>query len=136
VVNGFTEVRGPVGLFGSRADDSARGGDLDLLVESAVQVTHSVRLMTSISARLEMELGERRARRRAFARGGSLDKARRDRSSQRVDGSNDHTARASLCKAQLAFCGDARGTPRAPYPDFRRLRSPTDNTVVCTFHPP
>ena len=60
VVDGFTGARGRVWLFGSRTDDSARGGDLDLLVESAVPVPRPARLMAAIGARLEMELGERR----------------------------------------------------------------------------
>ena len=60
VVDSFTEARGRVWLFGSRTDDGARGGDLDLLVESPIPVPRPARLMAAIGARLEMELGERR----------------------------------------------------------------------------
>ena len=60
VVDRLTEGRGRVWLFGSRTDDSARGGDLDLMVESPVPVQHPARLMAAIGARLEIDLGERR----------------------------------------------------------------------------
>ena len=42
------------------SSDSARGGDLDLMVESPVPVQHPARLMAAIGARLEIDLGERR----------------------------------------------------------------------------
>ena len=60
VVSSLTQARGRVWLFGSRTDDSARGGDLDLMVESDLPVEQPARLMAAIGARLEMELGERR----------------------------------------------------------------------------
>jgi predicted nucleotidyltransferase len=60
VVDQVTRTRGRVWLFGSRTDDTARGGDLDLLVESPVPVPHPARLLAAIGARLEMALGERR----------------------------------------------------------------------------
>jgi predicted nucleotidyltransferase len=49
-----------VRLFGSRVDDSARGGDIDLLVESPVPVERPAVLAASIAARLERALGGRR----------------------------------------------------------------------------
>ena len=49
-------------LFGSRVDDSRRGGDLDLLVEpeAALEPMSQVRLRTRLAARLYRSLGERR----------------------------------------------------------------------------
>lgn len=56
-------VAGPttrVRLFGSRADDLARGGDIDLLVEVDHPVQSVVRLGARIGVRLQQVLGERR----------------------------------------------------------------------------
>jgi predicted nucleotidyltransferase len=56
-------VAGPttrVRLFGSRTDDLARGGDIDLLVEVDHPVQSTVHLGTRIGARLQQALGERR----------------------------------------------------------------------------
>lgn len=47
-------------LFGSRVDDSARGGDIDLLVELDSPVDSAVRLSARIGARLQQVLGDRR----------------------------------------------------------------------------
>jgi uncharacterized protein len=51
-----------VSLFGSRADDSRRGGDIDLLVESGAELDASqqVSLRTRLAARLYRLMGERR----------------------------------------------------------------------------
>ena len=49
-------------LFGSRTDDSRRGGDIDLLVEPPVPLDAlaQVQLRTRLAARLYRLLGERR----------------------------------------------------------------------------
>jgi predicted nucleotidyltransferase len=60
VVDRATAGRARVWLFGSRTDDSARGGDLDLMVESLEAVDHPARLIAEIGAELESALGERR----------------------------------------------------------------------------
>lgn len=49
-----------VRLFGSRVNDAARGGDIDLLVELQTPVDSSVRLSARIGARLQQVLGDRR----------------------------------------------------------------------------
>lgn len=49
-----------VRLFGSRVDDSARGGDIDLLVELPQAVAQPAVLAAAIAARLERRLGGRR----------------------------------------------------------------------------
>jgi predicted nucleotidyltransferase len=49
-----------VRLFGSRLDDSARGGDIDLLLELPHPVEHPALLAAGVAARLERELGGRR----------------------------------------------------------------------------
>ena len=51
-----------VWLFGSRTDDSARGGDIDLLVETLAPLTpmEDVDLSTRFAARIQRHLGERR----------------------------------------------------------------------------
>ena len=49
-----------VRLFGSRLDDSARGGDIDLLVELEEPVDSAVRMSARIGARLQQVLGDRR----------------------------------------------------------------------------
>ncbi len=56
-------VLGPsatVRLFGSRADDSARGGDIDLLVESATAIDQPTLVAARIGALLQMALGDQR----------------------------------------------------------------------------
>lgn len=47
-------------VFGSRADDSARGGDIDLLVESDHAVDQPVLVSASIGARLQLARGDQR----------------------------------------------------------------------------
>lgn len=47
-------------LFGSRADDTRRGGDIDLYIESALSPEEAVRARLSMLARLYRRIGERR----------------------------------------------------------------------------
>ena len=49
-------------LFGSRTDDSRRGGDIDLLLEppAAVSATQEVALCNRLAAQLYRHIGERR----------------------------------------------------------------------------
>ena len=44
-------------LFGSRVDDSQRGGDIDLLVNLPQPQANKVRLALRMNARLQMRLG-------------------------------------------------------------------------------
>ena len=56
-------VLGPdarVRLFGSRTDDSARGGDIDLLVESDAVIEQPVLVAARIGALLQLALGDQR----------------------------------------------------------------------------
>lgn len=39
-------------LFGSRTDDNAKGGDIDLLVESSVELENAAEIKSNISAKL------------------------------------------------------------------------------------
>lgn len=57
------EIFGPdarVRLFGSRTDDSARGGDIDLLVELPRQDADAQRKALTLTARLQRRLGDQR----------------------------------------------------------------------------
>lgn len=57
------EIFGPdarIRLFGSRTDDSARGGDIDLLVELPRQDTDAQRKALTLTARLQRRLGDQR----------------------------------------------------------------------------
>lgn len=57
------ELAGPdarVLLFGSRVDDTQRGGDIDLLIELNEPVERPAWLAASIAARIERALGGRR----------------------------------------------------------------------------
>ncbi len=45
-------------LFGSRVDDTARGGDLDLLVQSDKPVQQRERKALQLVARLQLRLGD------------------------------------------------------------------------------
>lgn len=47
-------------LFGSRLRDKARGGDIDLLVDSPVAIDRPAQLAAQIGAALEFSLGEQR----------------------------------------------------------------------------
>ena len=51
-----TQVR----LFGSRVDDTARGGDIDLLVELTQPIENSVALSSRLAAILQIALGDQR----------------------------------------------------------------------------
>jgi predicted nucleotidyltransferase len=55
------EVFGPraqVRLFGSRVDDSLRGGDIDLLVELPDRQADARRKSLTLAARLQIQLGD------------------------------------------------------------------------------
>jgi len=59
----LTEVFGegvPVLLFGSRANDESRGGDIDLLVETNLPCEEAVRRRIKALARLSLRMGEQR----------------------------------------------------------------------------
>lgn len=47
-------------LFGSRVDDSRRGGDIDLLVETPQPVKNRVKAECQLTARLYIKLGGRK----------------------------------------------------------------------------
>lgn len=56
-------VLGPtatVRLFGSRANDSSKGGDIDLLVESSSVIEQPAVVAARIGALLQMALGDQR----------------------------------------------------------------------------
>ena len=45
-------------LFGSRLDDTLKGGDIDILVKSDDPLPDKVRKMLTMSARLQLRLGD------------------------------------------------------------------------------
>ena len=47
-----------VRLFGSRVDDTARGGDIDLLVQVPTVLPDAPRKVLQLTARLQMRLGD------------------------------------------------------------------------------
>lgn len=49
-----------VWLFGSRADDARRGGDIDLYVEYAPRAEDEFHRLLDLNDRLQMQLGEQR----------------------------------------------------------------------------
>ena len=49
-----------VWLFGSRADDSQRGGDIDLLIETARPLADRVAMSCRIAGSLQLRLGDQR----------------------------------------------------------------------------
>ena len=49
-----------VRLFGSRVDDAARGGDIDLFIESDLAVSDVAARRIAMLAHLERQLGERK----------------------------------------------------------------------------
>lgn len=49
-----------VHLFGSRTNDQARGGDIDLLIVADHPVTDRVRKVMRLNAKLQMALGEQK----------------------------------------------------------------------------
>ena len=56
-------IAGPaaqVRLFGSRTDDQARGGDIDLLLEMSVAAERPALLGAQVAAGIERLIGERR----------------------------------------------------------------------------
>lgn len=56
-------VLGPdarVTLFGSRVDDTRRGGDIDLLFETEARIAHPAEVICRLHARLVQALGDRR----------------------------------------------------------------------------
>lgn len=61
-----TEVAGQLGekavvrLFGSRVDDTQRGGDIDLLIEPGRPLAHRIQAECRLSARLYIKLGGRK----------------------------------------------------------------------------
>ena len=55
------EIFGPeatVTVFGSRTDDNARGGDIDLLIRSETPVAQRERKALQLVARLQIRLGD------------------------------------------------------------------------------
>jgi predicted nucleotidyltransferase len=49
-----------VWLFGSRADDAQRGGDIDLLIETPRRLASKVSLLCRLEGALVMRLGDRK----------------------------------------------------------------------------
>ncbi len=49
-----------VRLFGSRVDDTQRGGDIDLLIEPGRPLVHRIQAECRLSARLHIKLGGRK----------------------------------------------------------------------------
>ena len=49
-----------VWLFGSRTDDSAKGGDIDLYVESLIPIESTVAKISRMHALLQTRLGEQK----------------------------------------------------------------------------
>jgi predicted nucleotidyltransferase len=47
-------------LFGSRVDDDAKGGDIDLLIETTVEQVSRVSIANRIAANLQVQLGDQR----------------------------------------------------------------------------
>lgn len=63
ILRSTAEVAGPGAralLFGSRTDDSARGGDIDLLVELPQPGADALGLSLRLSARIQRRIGLRR----------------------------------------------------------------------------
>jgi predicted nucleotidyltransferase len=49
-----------VWLFGSRADDAKRGGDIDLLIETDQAINNKASLLCKLEGALVMRLGDRK----------------------------------------------------------------------------
>ena len=63
IVQATREIAGPgatVRLFGSRLDDTQRGGDIDLLVQCETAPAKPVVLAAQLTARLQRSLGDRK----------------------------------------------------------------------------
>lgn len=61
--NTANEVFGPdvgVRLFGSRLDDNARGGDIDLLIESDKPIEDRFHKALELGAKLQIRLGDQK----------------------------------------------------------------------------
>ena len=57
------EVFGPtarVKLFGSRVDDDAKGGDIDLLIECPEPIENAGVFAARLAAKIQMKIGERK----------------------------------------------------------------------------
>ncbi len=52
--------RARVSVFGSRTDDSVRGGDLDLLVEADRAVANRAAMASRLEAELQLALGDQK----------------------------------------------------------------------------
>lgn len=60
VVAGVLNAPGEVWLFGSRADDTARGGDIDLFVETQILIPNRAEMLCKLYAALIRALGDRK----------------------------------------------------------------------------
>ncbi|MBI5937521.1 MAG: nucleotidyltransferase domain-containing protein [Betaproteobacteria bacterium] len=63
IVSTAHELFGPdaqVRLFGSRVDDGAHGGDIDLLIESPTKLANRAASACRMASLLQMRLGEQR----------------------------------------------------------------------------
>lgn len=56
LIGGGSVVR----LFGSRTDDTQRGGDIDLLIDSPIPLAHRVQTECRLATRLYLKLGGRK----------------------------------------------------------------------------
>jgi predicted nucleotidyltransferase len=52
--------RARVKLFGSRVDDDARGGDIDLLIECPEPIENAGVFAARLAAKIQMRIGERK----------------------------------------------------------------------------
>jgi predicted nucleotidyltransferase len=60
IVSNLVGSESQVWLFGSRVDDTKRGGDIDLLIETDKIIPNRVALLCQLEAQLIMRLGERK----------------------------------------------------------------------------
>jgi len=60
LVSDIFDANSSVILFGSRADDNQRGGDLDLMIESPVEVDNPALLTATLAARVSRLMAGRR----------------------------------------------------------------------------
>ena len=61
IVECAKEIFGPairISLFGSRTDDKALGGDIDLLIQSDTAIDQSEQKSLQLAARLQIRLGD------------------------------------------------------------------------------
>lgn len=59
-VASIIDANSHIWLFGSRADDTARGGDIDLLIETDKTLPNRVAALCQLEGRLVMRLGDRK----------------------------------------------------------------------------